>query len=148
MELDERALVAELPANQKVSIRLDARLDLALRERVRARVVRAEPTRLRLERGKREIGRVSGDAETLDLLEHVLSGSADGDVGETLLPSDLAAFRTLADERRRAVVDLLADGRRLVEEVERLVCALYDVPDELTEAVIAHAVSRAEPVAE
>jgi len=46
-----------------VSIRLDARLDLELRERVRAHVVRAEPTRLSLERGKREIGRISGDAD-------------------------------------------------------------------------------------
>jgi len=63
VELDEGALVAELPANEKVSIRLDARLDLELRERVRAHVVRAEPTRLSLERGKREIGRISGDAD-------------------------------------------------------------------------------------
>jgi hypothetical protein len=143
VELDDRALIAELPANQKVSIRLDARLDLELRERARARVVRTEQTRLSLERGKRDIGRISGGVDTLDLLEQVLSGSADGNVGETLLPNDLVAFRTLADERRGAVADLLADGRRLVEEVERLVCALYDVPDELTEDVIAHAVTRA-----
>ena len=41
------------------------------------------------------------------------------------------------------VHDLLAGGRRLVEEVERLVCALYDLSDELTEKVVAHAVARA-----
>jgi len=38
---------------------------------------------------------------------------------------------------------LLADGRRLVEQVERLVCGLYDLPAELTDAVIEHAVKRA-----
>jgi hypothetical protein len=30
-----------------------------------------------------------------------------------------------------------------VEQVERLVCALYDVPADLTEDVVAHAVARA-----
>jgi len=38
---------------------------------------------------------------------------------------------------------LLGEGRRLVEEIERLVCALYDLPAELTDAVVAHAVARA-----
>lgn len=41
------------------------------------------------------------------------------------------------------VHDLLAEGRRLVEEVERLVCAFYDLLDELTEKVVAYAVARA-----
>lgn len=30
-----------------------------------------------------------------------------------------------------------------MEQIERLVCALYDVPAELTNAVVAHAVARA-----
>src|SRR5204863_2445403 len=34
------------------------------------------------------------------------------------------------------VNELLREGRRLVEEVERLVCALYAVPDDLTEEVV------------
>jgi hypothetical protein len=31
---------------------------------------------------------------------------------------------------------------KALERVERLVCALYDVPDDLTEQVVAHAVRR------
>ena len=38
---------------------------------------------------------------------------------------------------------LVEEGRLLVELVERLVCRLYDVPDKLTERVIASAVARA-----
>jgi hypothetical protein len=34
-------------------------------------------------------------------------------------------------------------GRSLGEEVERVVCSLYDVPEDLTEEVVAHAVRRA-----
>ena len=37
----------------------------------------------------------------------------------------------------------LAEARVQVEQVERLVCALHGVPDELTEAVVEHAVRRA-----
>jgi len=42
-----------------------------------------------------------------------------------------------------AATTLLLEGRKLVEEVERLVCALYDASSDLTEAVVEHAVARA-----
>jgi hypothetical protein len=38
---------------------------------------------------------------------------------------------------------LLREGRTLVERVERLVCGLYGVPEDLTDAVVDHAVARA-----
>ena len=60
-----------------------------------------------------------------------------------LLPRDLKAFEKRMGERTKLVAGLLAEGRHMVEEVERLVCALYDVPDALTEEVVAHAVVRA-----
>ena len=69
-------------------------------------------------------------------------GEADERVGDTLLPKDLTAFAQQVEARRQAVSRLLAEGRALVEEVERLVCALYDVSDDLTEQVVAHAVRR------
>jgi len=45
--------------------------------------------------------------------------------------------------RARRAEGLLDEGRTKVEQVERLVCDLYDLDDELTGAVIAHAVERA-----
>ena len=65
------------------------------------------------------------------------------DVGTLLLPKDLDTFEQLAAERQDEIAGLLAEGRELVERVERLVCALYDVPDELTDEVVAHAAERA-----
>jgi hypothetical protein len=67
------------------------------------------------------------------------------------MPDELRAVRVPVSldalyaevERCQADVDLLLDsGRRLVEAVERLVCRLYDLPDALTELVVARAVAR------
>jgi hypothetical protein len=142
VELDERALVAELAPEETVAIRLDQALEFDLGESGRAHVTRTSPRLLSLRRGRREIGRIGGDPARLDLLEHVLAGTADEAIGETLLPKDLPLFGVRVEERRELVTGLLAEGRVLVEEVERLVCALYDVPEGLTEDVIAHAVAR------
>jgi hypothetical protein len=95
-----------------------------------------------LRRGKKVTGRISGNSRRLALLELILGGKADVRVEETLLPKDLAAFESLVEGRRTAVQTLLDEGRELVERVERLVCALYDVPDDLTERIIDHAVRR------
>ena len=66
-----------------------------------------------------------------------------GDVGSIVLPKDLEVFARLAEERATVVSKLLAEGREKVERVERLVCALYGLPDELTEDVVQHAIARA-----
>jgi hypothetical protein len=52
-------------------------------------------------------------------------------------------LRALVEARTGEVSELLAEGRSLVEEIERLVCALYGVPDDLVDEVVAHAVTRA-----
>lgn len=88
--------------------------------------------------------RLAGDPARLTLLEEVLGGRAPSDLDAVFLPRDLEQFERLVVERERLVGDLLVEGRRLVEEVERLVLALYDVPDELTDEVVAHAIRRAE----
>lgn len=143
MELNEAALVAELPPGQTVSLRLDPAFDVDIVTAAPARVSRGGPGLLLFRRGRVEIGRIAGPSERLDLLEQVLGGRADEHVADTLLPKDVSAFASLADERRDLVRLLLENGRELVERVERLVCALYEVPDALTEEVMKHASERA-----
>jgi hypothetical protein len=69
------------------------------------------------------------------------------DLRSARVPVDLGAFDAAVADRQRQTQRLLDDGRALVEAVERLVCALYAVPDALTERVIASAVARAGSVA-
>jgi len=142
VEIDERALLAGLAAKDTVSLRLDPTLGVELDEPAPARAFRHTRTVLELRRGKKVIGRITGDARRLDLLEVVLGGTADDAVSETLLPKDAVAFVGLVEQRRQTVQLLLGEGRELVERVERLVCALYGVPDDLTEQVIEHALRR------
>lgn len=87
-------------------------------------------------------GRIEGAPDVLDLLEALLDAKVD-DAGAILLPKDLSAFSELVLTRAQNIETLRAEGRRVVEQVERLVCGLYEVPDDLTDEVIAHAVRRA-----
>jgi hypothetical protein len=142
VEIEQAALLGELPAKDKVSVRLDSSLSLT-GPGTRGKPLREGRKALVLRRGKAETARVEGDPARLDLLERLLGGRATEDLGAVLLPKDLDAFERLAAERAEAVRALLAEGRELVERVERLVCALYDVPADLTDEVVAHAVERA-----
>jgi hypothetical protein len=137
VEIDRRAVLEELPEAEKISVRLDDMLELKVGKRGKPK--RQRSTVL-------QVGgtRVSGDARRLDLLEELLAGKAPDDLGAVLLPKDSADFERQVEERRQLVQALLDEGRRLVEEVERLVCALYELPDDLTDEVVAHAVGRAE----
>jgi hypothetical protein len=143
VEIDLRTILAGLAPAETVSLRLDRSLALDLTESAPARVARASRTVLELRRGKKVTGRIAGNAARLALLELVLGGKVDERVEDTLLPKDVAAFEQLVAERRRTFQALLDEGRELVERVERLVCMLYDVPDDLAERVVAHAVRRA-----
>lgn len=60
-----------------------------------------------------------------------------------LPPKDMDAFERTVAVLEATVKGLLDDGSTMVERVERLVCALYGLPDELTEDVVAHARARA-----
>jgi hypothetical protein len=139
--IDRPALVGELPRREAVSVRLDPSLEVVGRPAGRPR--REALDTLAFRRGRDETGRVVGDPARLDLLAEIVGDGPVDDISAVLLPKHTGRFD--ADERERAVLvaELLATGRRLVEKVERLVCRLYDVPPDLTEAVVAHALSRA-----
>lgn len=143
VDVDTAALVSELPAGRRVSVRIDSRLAKTLGELPHGRPRRDEPGILAFRRGRVEAARLEGEPPLLDLVETIVGGKAVDDVGSVELPKDLSELETLAAERAALVRELLADGRRLVEQVERLVCVLYDVPDELADEVVAHAVARA-----
>ncbi|MBA2461028.1 MAG: SAM-dependent DNA methyltransferase [Actinobacteria bacterium] len=143
VEIDVPAILAELPAGRRVSVRLDSRLAKTLGEKPHGRPRRDGPGVLSFRRGRTETARVEGDPAPLDLLETILGSKGVDDVSGIELPKDLEELQRLATERAETVRTLLAEGRRLVEEIERLVCALYGVSDELTDEVVAHAVARA-----
>ena len=143
VEIDEPALVCELPATEVVSVRLHPLIDMDFADPAAVRVQRAGAGVLELRRGRRVVGTLSGNEAAVEFVEHLLAGRADERLPELLVPKDLDAFGRRVAERARGVEALLAEGRDLVERVERLVCAVYDVPDDLTEQVVAHAVRRA-----
>lgn len=131
------ALVAELPPGETVSVRIDPQLTRSGGAKP-GKPVRENDSILRLGRV-----RIRGHPDRIDLLERVVAGRAPASLDDVLLPKDVPRFEDLAAEREQAVAHLLAEGRRLVEEVERLVCELYDVPADLTEAIVEHANQRA-----
>ncbi len=143
VEIDRGALIAELPAAEMVSVRLDPQLEATMAPGAAGSPAREAPNALIFRRGKGEVGRVIGDPGRLDLLEEVLGGKSRDDVPEIVMPRDLAAFEMKAKKRADLVAALLTEGRSLVEEVERLVCGLYGLPADLTDEVVQHAVERA-----
>ncbi|MCS7007950.1 MAG: hypothetical protein RMM28_11230 [Thermoleophilia bacterium] len=122
-------------------VRLDPAL--AVEGTLRGRFRREGAELLVFRQGREEAGRVSGDPERLDLLVEILETEAPDDARAVPLPKALAAFERLAEERATLVRALLGEGREKVERVERLVCALYGLPQDLTEDVVRHAVERA-----
>ncbi|MGH3110846.1 MAG: hypothetical protein ACRDQT_08005 [Gaiellaceae bacterium] len=140
VEADRKALLATLPKKDLVSVRLDAGVDVAGRPAGRAR--RVDERTLAFRRGREETGRVVGDPPRIDLLAVLVGDKPVDDVVRLLLPKDLARLARAEGETVAAVERLLADGREKVARVERLVCALYGLEDELTEAVVQHAVDR------
>lgn len=140
VEVNRAALVGALPKRETVSVRLDPNLDVSGRPAGTARRVADDTVVFR--RGRDETGRIVGDRARLDLLLELVGARSD-DVSSLLLPKDLAAFDAMAGDRVSVVSSLLQEGREKVERVERLVCALYGVPDDLTDDVVQHAVDRA-----
>ncbi|MCC6223311.1 MAG: N-6 DNA methylase [Thermoleophilia bacterium] len=143
VEFDRGALVRELPEQETISVRVDPSLMLSVTSGPFGKPRRQGSTLLALVRGSAVTATLAGPAERLDLVEELLGGKAPGDLPALLLPRDLERFEQLAAGRAGQVRTLLDEGRRLVEEVERLVCALYGLPDALTEEVVQHAVRRA-----
>ena len=141
VEVDRPALIEALPKKETVSVRLDPLLEVVGAPSGRAR--REAPDALAFRRGRDETGRVVGNPTRLDLLAEMVGERHVDDVAGVLLPKDLAAFGAHERDQIQTVTKLLAAGREKVERVERLVCALYAVPADLTEAVVDHAIERA-----
>ncbi|MGI9112194.1 MAG: HsdM family class I SAM-dependent methyltransferase [Gaiellaceae bacterium] len=140
--VDRQAVVANLPTKQLVSVRTDSSLTVQVVETPMGKPTCVDESTLAFRRGRIETGRVTGPPARIDLVEELVGARVD-DVRELLLPRDLAALEAAEGEAVATAKALLLEGRKLVEEVERLVCALYGVPADLTEAVVEHAVARA-----
>lgn len=143
VKVDPAALIAALPARETVSVRIDPSLTLTTYSTPTGKPHRAAATKLEFVRAKKVTAVIDGPAARLDLVEELLGGKAPDDLPGLLLPAVLESFERLVSGKAAAVQGLLDEGRRLVEQLERLVCALYEVPAELTEDVIEHAVRRA-----
>lgn len=143
VEVDRAALVAERPVAETFSVRTDPNLETTGTSGLLGKATRLEPGVLSFRRARAETARVSGSADRLDLIEETARARTVEALLATPLPRDLESFAQRADERAQEAAALLAEGRRLVEEVERLVCGLFGLADELTDAVVAHAVARA-----
>jgi hypothetical protein len=146
VELDVRAAVAALPAEEVISVRLDPALRLDIATDGPIGKPRLEEGRLVFTRGRHIAAAIEGPAERLELLERVVAGRSQlmpDDLAGTLLPRDRAAFDAWTAEQVATVGGLLEAGRVMVELAERLVCRLYGLPAELEAAVVDHAVRRA-----
>lgn len=141
--LDRTALVGSLAAGDRVSVRLDPGLTVSVAETPMGKPRRESAGLLVFRRGRTETGSVEGPSARLDLLVELVAGRTIDDVRQLELPKDEVALSERESAVSTEVSELLAEGRRLVERVERLVCDLYNVPAELADAVVAHAVARA-----
>jgi hypothetical protein len=148
--VDPAGVLAELPEPEMRSIRLDPALTLGvLTDGVLGRPqleTDLEGSVLRFRHSRKLTATVEGPRERLELLLRTLAANGrlmGDDLRTARVPVSLDAFERAVAQRQGEIQRLLDDGRTLVEVVERLVCALYAMPDTLTERVIASAVSRA-----
>jgi hypothetical protein len=150
VDVDRAAVLGELPDTTARSVRLDPELAVTITTDGVLGRSRLDENTLLFAHARRPTARVEGPHDRLALLQDVLGTGRlmPDDLRSARMPASLDAF---ADEiaRRQDEIDLLLEtGRRLVEAAERLVCALYGLPDALTELVIESAVTRAGTVAE
>jgi hypothetical protein len=141
------AFVAALPKKLRASVRVDPDLTHSTDTDGVIGHGALEDDSLVFTYRRHPVARVDGPRAKLMLLGELLAERGrlmPADLASTELPRDVGAFRAEVEETRAHVARQLRDGRTLVEAAERLVCALYAVPPELEEDVVAHAVRRAE----
>lgn len=143
VELDRAALVGELPVSETISVRLEPALDLVGGQGSLGKPAVVDAQTLVFRRARVETAKVTGDPARIALLAQIAAEQKLDDLGGVLLPRDPEVFELSARDRAELVVNVLVEGRELVERIERLVCGLYEVPPDLTDEVIAHAVQRA-----
>lgn len=139
-QLEISALIAELPPAETMSVRIHPGIRVTGEPSGKAR---RKDRRTLVFRRRAETGQVGGDPALIDMLERLIPVAGIDDATSVVVPRDFAAFDALLTAKRSEIDALLAQGRELIERVERLVCSLYGVPDELTEEVVQHAVARA-----
>lgn len=150
VEVERRAVLAELPESATRSVRLDPELAVSISTDGVLGKARLEEHALVFTRARQTTASVEGPHDRLALLQAVLGTERlmPDDLLSARMPLSLDAFAGEVDRRQREIDELLHGGRRLVEAVERLVCALYGLPGELTDLVVESAVRRAGAVAE
>ncbi len=150
VEVDRGAVLSELPAGAARSVRIDPELTVSITTDGALGRAHLEEDALVFTHSRRPTARVEGPHDRLALLLDVLGAARlmPDDLLSVRMPASLGALAEEAARRQDEIDELLAVGRQLVEAVERLVCALYGLPEALTELVIESAVTRAGTVAE
>jgi hypothetical protein len=150
VEVDRAAMLAELPATAVRSVRLDRELAVNITTDGVLGHPHLEDGALVFTHSRRATARVDGTHDRVALLQDLLGTERlmPDDLLSMRMPANLGAFGEEIAHRQSEIDDLLAVGRELVEVVERLVCALYGVPDALTDLVVESAVTRAGTVAQ
>ena len=150
VEVDPGAVLAELPATEVRSVRVDSEFTVNITTDGVLGRARLEEGALVFTHSRRATARVDGPHDRVALLQDLLGTERlmPDDLLSARMPASLDAFSERIARRQGEIDDLLAVGRELVEIVERLVCALYGVPDALTDLVVESAVTRAGTVAQ
>jgi hypothetical protein len=150
VEVDRAAVLAELPATGVRSVRLDPELAVDITTDGTLGHPHLEDGALVFTHSRRVTARVDGPHDRVALLQDLLGAGRlmPDDLLSARMPASLSAFGEEIARQQGEIDDLLAVGRELVEVVERLVCALYEVPDALTDLVVESAVTRAGTVAQ
>ena len=150
VDVEPAAVIAGLPDSVARSVRLDPELTVTVSSDGVLGQSRLEDNALVFTYARTTTARVEGPHDRLALLKETLGSGRllPEDLRSMRLPANLDAFEQEMGRRQKEIDQLLGDGRRLVELVERLVCALYHVPDELTELVVETAVVRSGSVAQ
>ncbi len=144
------AFVDALPKAKRVSVRVDPELDATVEtDGTLGRPV-YDHGLLTFTYRRKVVARVTGPAPKLMLLAELLADRQKlmpAALLATEVPRDVDSFKADVESAQAEIASLLSQGRSLVEAAERLVCALYAVPSELEDEVVAHAVSRADTAA-
>jgi hypothetical protein len=140
------AFVAVLPKKQRASVRVDPELEVDVQTDGILGRAGMEEADLVFRSRRQRVASVRGPQEKLFLLSELcrdLNRIMPADLLKIELPRDVGSFKGEVEAASAEVRLLLEEGRRLVEAAERLVCALYAVPKDLEDEVVAHAVARA-----
>jgi hypothetical protein len=146
---DVGEFVAALPKKKRTSVRVDPELTCSIETDGVLGHVSLDDSLVFTYR-RHPVARVDGPRAKLMLLGEEVGDRhrlTPDDLLAIEIPKDVGAFRAEVEAAAAEVGELLEGGRVLVEAAERLVCALYAVPSDLEDEVVAHAVARAKAAA-